>query len=134
MTQPAELLVVLTPRWIAPVEPANTVLTDHAVVIRGDLEMTRGKISVQVSHATIGLHVDLVERDPMAQALWSSLEYPMETYEAKDQASLFKVQMLAKVTGEKGLTGQVQEAHDKAVEVCKRLQKVELEDMKNRVE
>ena len=69
------------------------------VVIRGDLEMTRGKISVQASHATIGLHVDLVERDPMAQALWSSLEYPMETYEAKDQASLFKVQMLAKQAG-----------------------------------
>ena len=45
-----------------------------------------------------------------------------------------KVQMLAKVTGEKGLTGQVQEAHDKAVEVCKRLQQVELDDMKNRVD
>lgn len=37
MTQPAELPVVLTPRWIAPVEPANTVLVDHAVVIRGAL-------------------------------------------------------------------------------------------------
>jgi 5-methylthioadenosine/S-adenosylhomocysteine deaminase len=37
MTPPAELHVVLTPRWIAPIEPANTVLTDHAVVIRGDL-------------------------------------------------------------------------------------------------
>ena len=32
----------------------------------------------------------------MAFALWSSLEYPMETYEGKDQASLLRVQTLAK--------------------------------------
>jgi peptidyl-tRNA hydrolase, PTH2 family len=69
------------------------------VVIRGDLEMTRGKICVQASHATIGLHVELIEKDPMGFALWSSLEYPMETYEGKDQASLFRVQMLAKQAG-----------------------------------
>ena len=31
------------------------------VFIRSDLEMTRGKISVQASHATLGLHVELIE-------------------------------------------------------------------------
>jgi 5-methylthioadenosine/S-adenosylhomocysteine deaminase len=28
--------LLIVPRWIAPVEPADTVLTDHAVVVRGE--------------------------------------------------------------------------------------------------
>ncbi len=69
------------------------------IVIRGDLGMSRGKICAQTSHATLGLHNEVLEKDPLVFAQWSSLEYPMETYEAKDQASLYQVQTVAKKAG-----------------------------------
>ena len=47
------------------------------IFVRQDLNMTKGKICSQTSHATLGLYKDLQHesRDPLPFTMWASMDF-----------------------------------------------------------
>ncbi|KAK9369338.1 peptidyl-tRNA hydrolase PTH2-domain-containing protein [Lipomyces kononenkoae] len=77
------------------------VLTEHKMilVVRTDLQMTKGKAAAQCCHATLGCYKKAIKHLPMVVKIWERSGQPKITVQTKGEDSLLILQAQAKSVG-----------------------------------